>query len=146
MSPNLLWTPIKFTISPSISNCYGPGSSHLEYAKIQLVSLLQTRMCGQIDLPLSSLDQWHWSVCRIIQTQNLQLFFSAGPIASSFRAETHPWSLNLSGVTTTRRIATFSNSIYGGLPIGSFSTFKGPLKFLAKTPLKCLLLYLFTFQ
>ena len=45
-----------------------------------------------------------------------------------------PWSTGLSGVTTTRRLATFSKSFYG-LPIGSFPTFKGPLISLAKTPL-----------
>ena len=56
-----------------------------------------------------------------------------------------PWSTSLSGVTTTRRLATFTKSFYV-LPIGSFPTFKGLLTSLAKTLLKCLLSGLFTFQ
>ena len=52
--------------------------------------LLQTRMYGAIDLSFPSLHGWYWSVYYIIQTQYLQLFFSAGPIASSFTAKTYP--------------------------------------------------------
>ena len=57
-----------------------------------------------------------------------------------------PWStMGLSSVTTIRRLATFSKSFYG-LPIGSFPTFKGTFISLAKTPLKCLVSCLLTFQ
>ena len=79
-----------------------------------------------IDPSLFSLHAWHGSVCHFIQIQYLRLS-QLKPI---------PWSTRLSGVTTTR-FATFTKSFYG-LPIGSFSTFKGPLQSLAKTPLKCL--------
>ena len=39
MSPNSLWTPIKFTLSSSIPYCSGPSSSHLEYIKNRLLSI-----------------------------------------------------------------------------------------------------------
>ena len=90
MSPSSFWTPIKFTVLSSIPNCSCPSSSQdHEYAKNRLLSLPQTRIYEPIDLALPSLDWRHWSICHIIQMQYLRLFFSAGPIASSFTAETH---------------------------------------------------------
>ena len=53
--------------------------------------------------------------------------------------------MGLSGVTTTRRLATFSK-FFCRLSIGSFPTFKGPLLSLANTPLKCLVSCLLTLQ
>ena len=48
MSPNSLWTPIKFTVSSSIPNCSCPSlSQHHEYSKNRLLSLLQTRIYGR---------------------------------------------------------------------------------------------------
>ena len=107
--------------------------------------LLQTRIYGPIELSFTSLDEWHWSVCHSIQMKYLRFFFSAEAIASSFTAETYPWSTDLSGITTTRQLANFSKFFYG-FPIGSFPTFKDPVKSLAKTPLKCLVSFLLTFQ
>ena len=106
MFPNSLWTPVKFTVSSFIPNCSCPSSSkHNEYAKNRFLSPLQARVHGPINLSLPSLDGWHWSVCHTIQMQYLRLVFSAGPIASSFTAETHPTDTGLSGVTTTGRTA-----------------------------------------
>ena len=53
--------------------------------------------------------------------------------------------MDLTGVTTTEQLATFSKSFYG-LSIDSLPTFKGPLTSLATTPLTCLVSYLLTFQ
>ena len=77
--------------------------------------------------------------------QYLRLFFSAGPIASSFTVETHLLEHGLVRWTTTRRLTIFSKSFYG-LPIGSFPTFKVPLTSMAKTLPKCLVSCLLTFQ
>ena len=78
MSPNFLWTPIKFSVSSFILNCSCPSSSqHHEYSKNRLLSLLQTRIHGPIDLSFPALDRWHWNVCHIIQMQYIRLFFSA---------------------------------------------------------------------
>ena len=53
--------------------------------------------------------------------------------------------MDLSGVTTTRQLPTFSKS-FQGLPNGSFPTFKGPFISQVKTPLKCLTSCLLTFN
>ena len=96
-------------------------------------------------MSLPSLEGWHWSVCHINQMQYLQLFFSAVQLPPVSLLDTHYLEHGLSGVTTTRRLATFSKSFYG-LPIGSFPTFKGSFISLAKTPLKCLHSCLLTFH
>ena len=69
---------------------YLSSSKYHKYAENWLLSLLQTRIHGPIDLSLSSWDGWHWSACHIIQMQYLTLSFSAEPIAFCFTAETHP--------------------------------------------------------
>ena len=109
MSPNFFWTSIKFTVSSSTPNCYGPSSSHLEYSKNRLLCLAPSDAYVWADRSVSSLlDEGHWSACQIIQMQYLQLFFSAGPIVYKVTTETHPLEHGLMGVTTTRRLATFS--------------------------------------
>ena len=146
MSPNSLWTPIKFTVSSSMPNCSCPSSSQLqEYTGNWLLSLLQTRILMLIDQSLSSLDGWHWSVCHAIQMQYLRLFFSVEPIASSFIAEVHTLEQGLVWCNNHKTTCYFSKFFYG-LPIGSFPTLKGPFISLAKTPLKCLVSGLLIFQ
>ena len=107
--------------------------------------LLQTRMHGPIDLSLSSLDGWCWSKCHIIQMQYLQLFFFVDPLRPVSQLKPILWSTNLSGVTSTRQLATFSKFFYG-LPIDPLLTFKDSFISLAKTPLKCLISCLLTLQ
>ena len=146
MSHNPLWTPTKFTVLSSTPNCSGPSSSSIEYSKTRLLSLFPSDAYEWADRSVPSLiRRMALEYMPYNPNEYLPLLFSAGPISSSFTAETHPWSTDLSGVTTTRRLATFSKSFYK-LPIGSFPTFKGPLIFLAKTPLKYLVSCLLTFQ
>ena len=133
MLPNSLWTPVKFTVSSFIPNCSCPSSSqHHEYAKNRFLSPLQARIHGPINLSLPSLDGWHWSVCHTIQMQYLRLVFSAGPIVSSFTAETHP---------TEHGLVWCNNHQTNG----SFPTFNNPFISLAKTPLNCLVSRLLNF-
>ena len=96
-----------------------------------------------IDLSLPSIDGWDWRVCHIIQIfDSFSLLDQLAPVSP---LKPISWSTGLSSVTTTRRLATFIKS-FCGLPIGSFLTFKGPLVALAKTPQKCLVSCLLTFQ
>ena len=147
MSPNPLWTTIKFTASFFIPTCMGLAhSSTLNTPKIDYSPFfLQTHIHWPIYLSLPSLVGWHWNACFKIHMQCLRLFFSAEPIASGFTTETHPCNTDLPGVTTTRQLAPFSKSFYR-LPIGSFLIFTGPLIPLVKTPLKCLVSCFLTFQ
>ena len=149
MSSKLLWTPIKFTVSSSIFNCSGSSSSHIECTKNRLLSLLKMRMYWVIDLSFPALDGRHWSICiicHIIQMQNLRLFFSAGPIASSFTAEAHPLKHKLVWFNNHNTTWPLSVSLFKVSQLVIFPTLEGPLIFLAKTPLKCLVSCLLTFQ
>ena len=96
MSPNSLWAPIKSTISSSIPNCSGPSSSNLKYAKNQLLSLPPSDTYVWADRSFHSLIKLMALKCM---SYNLNVipntFFSAGPIASSFTAETHPLEYGL---------------------------------------------------
>ena len=77
--------------------------------------------------------------------QFLRIFSLLDQLSLVSRLKPIPCNTELSGVTITRRHATFSKSFYG-LPIGSFPNFNGSLISLAKTPLKCLVSCLITFQ
>ena len=115
-----------------------PNSNYIPF-------LFQARMHWPIDLSLLSLDGWCWSVCHIIQKQYLRLFFPAGPIASSFTAETHPQEHRL--IWCNNHTKTWPRSVSPSrTPNQLFSYFQRPHISLAKTPIKCLISCLFTFQ
>ena len=74
MSINSFWTPIKFTVLSAMPNCSCPSSSQQhKYAENRLHFLLHTPIHEPLDLSLPSLDEWHLSVCHIIQMQYLRL-------------------------------------------------------------------------
>ena len=140
MSTNPYWTPIKFTVLSSMPNCSDPSSSHLKYAKYWLLSLppSDTYLYRPIDLSLPLLDRWHWSAipstlflcwtnCLKFDTRNQ--YPGARTCLEKQHKTTWPFSVS-----------------FEGLPFGSYPTFKGPLISLAKTPLKCLVSCLLTFQ
>ena len=146
MSPNSLWTQIKLTVLSSIPNCSCPSPSQQhKYAKNQLLSLLQTRIHGSIDLSFSSLGFGTGVYAILSKCNTFKSFSLLDQFPPVSQLKHIPRKTGLSGVTTTRRLALFSKSFYG-LPIGSFPTFKGPFISLAKTPLKCLVSGLLTFQ
>ena len=68
MFSNPLWTPIKFTVSSSITAVVLDHSRSLSTPRINYSHfLLQTSMHGPIHPSLSSFDGWHSSVRHIIQ-------------------------------------------------------------------------------
>ena len=78
--------------------------------------------------------------------QYLQLFFSAGPIASSFTAETHSVEHRVVWSNNHKTTCHFQQVLFRTPNRFFFIAFKGPLISLAKTPLKCLVSYLLIFQ
>ena len=146
MSHNSLWTPTKFTVLSSHLTAVALAHPQLNTARLDYsLFLLQTHMNGPIDIGYipSLIRRMALEYMPYNPNEYLPLFFSAGPISSSFTAETHPLEYGL--VWCNNHKTTFSKSFYK-LPIGSFPTFKGPLIFRAKTPLKYLVSCLLTFQ
>ena len=105
MSTDPFWIPIKFTILSSIPNCSGPNLNTpcIDYSPF----LFKTCMYESINLSFSLLDEWHYSVCLIIQMQYLLLFFSARPMDSSFTPETYFLEHGLVWRNNARRLGHF---------------------------------------
>ena len=107
------WSTTHFSVSPFIPDCSDNSTSRLQIASSGLSSLPPSDIQVWTDRSVLSLFwfQWRWSVCSKCNTSN-SLSFSAGPIASSFTAETFALKQGLAWCTSHLMTCKFQSVLF----------------------------------
>ena len=109
------WSTTHFTVSPFIPDCTGSSTARLQIASSRLSSLPPSNIQVWTDGPVPSLfgpgGAGVYATCSKCNTSH-SLFFSSGPIASSFTAETFALKQGLAWCTSHLMTCKFLSVLF----------------------------------